>query len=232
MRGRRAAVRRAPSSAVPRPRIRTPPARSSVIDRDRPRWAARSSRSRAASRLRSRPSGSTTATRCRPALVSSVASRDWAWRSISFSPRRRVQSPGGRSSTADTITSACSGEQVPATSAARVRDNGPDEGLGPGHPPLALTATQTGQVGDPVPGRPVGQLLCGEVSGVGLGQGPGLDRRRARRPAAGPGRQCRSARRRSGPTTASRPLRGPAPTRRRGPPRGRCRVRGPGSTYR
>ena len=64
-------------------------------------------------------------TRCRPALVSSVASRDWAWRSISFSPRRRVQSPGGRSSTADTITSAWSGEQVPATNASRVRDSGP-----------------------------------------------------------------------------------------------------------
>ncbi len=44
VRGRRAAVRRAPSSAVPRPRIRTPPARSATIDRDRPRWAARSSR--------------------------------------------------------------------------------------------------------------------------------------------------------------------------------------------
>ncbi len=57
---------------------------------------------------------------------------------------------------------------------------GDPQGLGPGHPLLALTATQTGQVGDPVPGRPVGQLLLGEVSGVGLGQGPGLDRRRGR----------------------------------------------------
>ncbi len=43
--GSRAALIRAPSSAEPRPRIRTPPARSSVIERYRSRWAARSSRS-------------------------------------------------------------------------------------------------------------------------------------------------------------------------------------------
>ena len=54
-------------------------------------------------------------------------------------PRRRVHSRGGRSPTAVTITSAWSGEQAPATSASRVRDNGPLSALARAHPLLALT---------------------------------------------------------------------------------------------
>ena len=178
--GMRAVLISAPSSAVPRPVIRTPPARSWVIARYRSRCAARSSRSRAASSLRSTASGSTTSTRCRPALASSVASNEAAWRIISLSPRRRVQSCGGRSATARTTTSAWAGETVPATSASP----GPLEGTGqcrrPDQALFALPAAEAGDMGEPVTGRPVRQLVGGEVAGVGLDHRPGLDHRQHR----------------------------------------------------
>ena len=58
--GIRVALIRAASSAEQRPLIQAPPAWSSVMERCRLRWAARSSRSRACSSRRSSPSGSTT----------------------------------------------------------------------------------------------------------------------------------------------------------------------------
>ncbi len=88
--GSSAALIAAASSTVPRPRSRTPPAPSSVIDRNRPRWAARSWRSRSFSASRSACSGSATSTRCRAALARSVAFSRPAWSSRNASPRSRT----------------------------------------------------------------------------------------------------------------------------------------------
>ena len=55
----------------------------------------------------------------------SVASNRVAYRTSVFSARRRRWGAPGRSATDRTITSACSGDTVPATIAARVRSNGP-----------------------------------------------------------------------------------------------------------
>ncbi len=99
-----------------------------------------------------------------------------AWRSRTFSPRRRTRSPEGRSSTDRTMMSACPGETVPSTRPRRVRVEGSGERSGADDPAFALTAAESAGVGEPVPGRPVVQPLFGEVSGVGLGDRPGLDR--------------------------------------------------------
>ena len=128
--GSRAALSRAPSSAEPRPLIRTPPAPSSVIDRYRSVWAARSSRSSAAS---SRavdavgvddcdqvPAGAGQVGGVQPG---GVADQDL------LRPPAQLQRTGGRSSTA-----ARSRRPAPATpsrppSPSRVRTNGPVRAL-------------------------------------------------------------------------------------------------------
>ena len=115
------AVRRvAASSTVPRPRTRTPPAPSSVIERYRPRWAARSPFSSSFSASRSARSGSATASRCLAALARSVAlSRVASSRSRASARPRRSGLCGSRS-IASAITAACSGDTRPAASAAWV----------------------------------------------------------------------------------------------------------------
>ncbi len=52
----------------------------------------------------------------------------------------------------------------------------PDEQLGVLDGPFAVAAGGAGQVGEPVSGRPPGQLLLREVAGVDLGQQLGLQR--------------------------------------------------------
>ncbi len=103
---------RAASSAEQRPLIQAPPHWSGVMVRWRPWWAARASRSRACSSARSWPSGSMTAQRCRPALVSSEALRRLASSSITWTARCRSQELG-RVSTARVITPALVVESQP-----------------------------------------------------------------------------------------------------------------------
>ncbi len=117
----------AASSRVPRPRSRTPPAPSSVMERNRWWCAARSARSRSFSASRSALSGSATSARCLAALASSVAV-SWSRTGRAGTPRpapapNRCQ--WGSSSTAATITAACSGETRPAASAACVAVRSP-----------------------------------------------------------------------------------------------------------
>ncbi len=124
----RAVLIRAASSTVPRPRTRTPPIPSSVRVRYRPRCAERSSRSSAASSARAVPSGSSTSSRCSPALRSSEAFSEAAWSSSIRSASARSDGwPGSRSMTA-TITSACSGDTSPACNATRVAARSPHNG--------------------------------------------------------------------------------------------------------
>ncbi len=115
----------AASSRVPRPRSRTPPAPSSVMERNRWWCAARSARSRSFSASRSALSGSATSARCLAALASSVAVSFADWSSRNASPCSRTEPSRGSSSTAATITAACSGETRPAASAACVAVRSP-----------------------------------------------------------------------------------------------------------
>ncbi|MCW2842923.1 MAG: hypothetical protein JWN22_839 [Nocardioides sp.] len=123
--GRSAALSVAASSTVPRPRTRTPPAPSSVIARNRPRCAARVSRSAAFSASRSVCSGSATSRRCLAALASSVAFNRVAWSRRNSSPCSRRSIWWGSWSMASTITDACSGESIPDARAAWVRGSSP-----------------------------------------------------------------------------------------------------------
>ena len=120
VRGSRAARRVAASSRVPRPRRRMPPAPSGVRVRSRPRWAARSSRARSASALRSSWSGSTWARTRAPAWVSWVASRRLASSIRRVSARSRRFGLVGSLSRASQITPACTPEIRPSVSASRV----------------------------------------------------------------------------------------------------------------
>ena len=118
--GSRAARRTAPSSALPRPLMRIPPAASSVTDRKRPVCAARSSLARAASSRRSARSGSTTSARWRAVRASSVAVSRRDSSSSTCSPRSRSAGLDGRVSTASQMMAACAGEVAPWRRASRV----------------------------------------------------------------------------------------------------------------
>ena len=115
--GIRVALIRAASSVEQRPLIQAPPAWSSVMVRWRPRWAARSSRSRAFSSRRSSPSGSMTVARCRAALRSSVASRVLASASRTWTPWARRSGLPGRVSMARSMTWALVVESQPSVMA-------------------------------------------------------------------------------------------------------------------
>ena len=120
MRGRRAARSTAPSSTLPRPLIRTPPAPSSVTERKRPVCAARSSLARAASSRRSVRSGSTISARCRAVRASSVALSRRASSSSACSPLARRSGLEGRVSTASQMIPAWAGDASPRRRASRV----------------------------------------------------------------------------------------------------------------
>ena len=166
--GSRAALIRAPSSAEPRPRIRTPPARSSVIERYRSRWAARSSRSQLGFE----------------SAVDGVGVDDLGDVPAGFGELGGVE-----------VTGLADQDLLPATPhqvSGRQVCNGADDDvclgrrdrpgqerlagarertaqrLGVLDPLLPLTVPQPAEVGQPVTGRPVVQLLLGEVAGVDL----------------------------------------------------------------
>lgn len=117
--------RTAASSALPRPRTLTPPAPSSLIDRNRRRWDARARRSRSRSRSRAARPGSTSSTTRTAARARSVAWRWSAFSSSEVSARVRRAVSAGSSSTASITRAACSGLTVPATRAASVAARSP-----------------------------------------------------------------------------------------------------------
>ena len=164
-----------PSSVVPVPRSRIPPQSSVVIDRPRPRWARRSSRSIAASAWRSSRVGSMTWRRWRPVRCRSVAfNRPASARSV-CSPRVRRSPADGSCSTASTITPACSGDTVPSHNATRVDPRSATRRCGVLDGPLAVVAGGAGAVGEPVGGRSPGQLGLRQPAGVDLGEELGLE---------------------------------------------------------
>ena len=171
------AVRRvAASSTVPRPRTRTPPAPSSVIERYRPRWAARSPFSSSFSASRSARSGSATASRCFAALARSVALSRVASSRSRASARPRSSGLCGSRSIASAITAACSGETRPARSAAWVAGSSVDQLAGLAHGAVPGRAVGAGQVGEPLGGGAPAEVGLGDLAGVDLGQHRGLDR--------------------------------------------------------
>ena len=190
---------------VPRPRSRTPPAPSSVIDRYRPWCAARSSRSSAFSASRSALSGSASSTR-RLAACAEVGG---------VQPGRLpeqhrlgvVAHPGVQGELLDR------GHdhrgllrRDPAGQHRRV-GGGPladqDRRLLDGAVPLA--AGGPGEVGEPVRGRPPGQLLLRDLAGRHLGQHRRLDRGQVRPQRLGLGHGVDQLLGASSPPTACRP---------------------------
>ena len=210
----------APSSTVPRPRSRMPPAPSSMIERNRCRWAARSCRSSSFSALRSAASGSATSTRCLAALARSVAFSRVAARA--GTPPRPPAPPRrwGAVSTASTITAACSGDTRPEAIAACVAVRSPPA------PPACRTvwwpvdAVGAGQVGEPLRGRPPRQLALRDPAGVHLGQRPRPRPRPGARAAARPPPPRPPAPQTSWPPTSSRRDPRPAPVRAASTPAG------------
>ncbi len=112
--GIRVALIWAASSVLQRPLIQAPPVWSSVMERCRERWAARSRRSRARSSRRSSPSGSRTVSRRRVSLRSSVASSALASVSRNCTPRVRRSGSPGRASRARSMTWAFAVESHPS----------------------------------------------------------------------------------------------------------------------
>ena len=207
--GMSAALRRAPSSADPRPL--TPDA-AGAVGRDREVSAQVGGRvppgpaavRASGPRRRGRPH----ATRWRPVRARSVASKLPACSSRVASPRAPDRGPDGRASTALTMMSACSGDTVPAAIASRVA------------PGVRSTRGHGPRPGGP---RPCGGRRGGSAShrstrsAASACRGRGGRPRRPHRPGPRPARtglarpapRSRPGRRRSGSSTTSHPDPGP-----------------------
>ncbi len=174
--GSRAALMVAASSRVPRPRSLTPPAPSSVMERNRWWCAARSGRSRSFSASRSALSGSATSARCLAALASSVAVSFADWSSRNASPCSRTPVSLGQLLDGGHDHRGLLRGDPPGRQGGVRRGPLTDQDRRLPDRPVPLAAGGARQVGEPLRGRPPGQLLLGDPPGLHLGQDRGLQR--------------------------------------------------------